>query len=767
MSESKPPPSNYGYGYGYGYGAGGEASFHVNDLWRVIKNRWPTSITILVLVMGTGFVVTKLQPKIYESSVVLRVEKDNKDLQVFQASFEGFDPVFFQTEFEMIQSKKVLYPVIEKLGIAARLCEEMELPEGSITDDQAFQIFRKSKLQVQPFRNTKLIEVVCQSTKPDEAALYANTIADSYEEVRRSEITGRSDSGLKALAGEVEKQKEIVSASAARVEKLRKELKIDELPGSTAQVQSTTLADQEIQRKESQLSELRADMISRKVRLEKVADLSIEQLESTLPALNLEDPTTASTKQQLLQALQNVAQMQKQGYGKKHPEMQGALKVVAERRDQLNKLITGIRRALEIDLKVSQARVESLEKEVQDLRETLRQDRTDRLAPYNEARRDLETQSQLLDVLTSRYRQQAVESKIETRPVQIVNRAEPSVRPVKPNLKLNLALSLVVGLVLGLSLAFFIEYLDTSIKTMDDVERHLGLSVLAVIPKGAKFLTQDEPNSRFAEGYRILCAKLNLTGARESARSITVLSGGPGEGKSTTSFNLAWVCAQSGMKVLVIDGDIRRPSMHTAVGVENTLGLGEYLAGQASLEELIQTTQVPNMEILTAGSLGPEDLGGFSRARFSSLLETCRPNYDVIVVDSPPVLGISDASVISQEVDVTLLLIQHRRYPRNVSQRAKRVIDEVGGKLFGVILNNVNIKTDDNYYYYAGYSTSYYGYRKRTPRARSSKGVASPLPMQESTPEWDDLSESPGNGAASAPKISYQQPPRGDSEDRF
>ena len=315
---------------------------------------------------------------------------------------------------------------------------------------------------------------------------------------------------------------------------------------------------------------------------------------------------------------------------------------------------------------------------------------------------------------------------------------------------------------------------------MDDVERYLGLSVLAVIPKGAKFLTQDEPNSRFAEGYRILCAKLNLTGARESARSITVLSGGPGEGKSTTAFNLAWVCAQSGMKVLLVDGDIRRPSMHGAVGLENTLGLGEFLAGQASLDELIQSCNIPNMEILTAGSLGPEDLGGFSRARFGSLLEICRPNYDVIVVDSPPVLGISDASVISQEVDVTLLLIQHRRYPRSVSQRAKRVIDEVGGKLFGVILNNVNIKTDDNYYYYAGYSSSYYGYRKRTPRARDKKGIEARI--RSASSESNSISEAapgPLQGEQDFPmeqiapendsksKVTYLRPMSEDSDDRF
>ncbi|NBY67030.1 MAG: polysaccharide biosynthesis tyrosine autokinase [Verrucomicrobia bacterium] len=766
MSESIAPAPAYGYAASTANSE--EASFHVNDLWRVIKNRWPTSVTILILVMATGFVVTKLQPKIYESSAVLRVEKENRDLQVFQASFDSFDPVFFQTEFELIQSKKVLYPVITKLGVANRLCKVMELPEGSISDDQAFMIFRKSYLEVRPFRNTKLIEVVCQSTHPEEAALYANSITDAYEEFRRSEITGRSDAGLKVLDGEVQKQKKLVSEAAAKVETLRRDLKIDELPGATAQVQSTTLSDMEIQRKEAALSELRSDMISRKVRLDKVADLTIEQLESTLPALQLEDSTTASTKQQYLQALQVVASMQKQGYGKKHPEMQAAIRAVAERRDQLNKLVSGIRRALSIDLSVAQAKVESMEKEVSELRSQLRADRGDRLAPYNEARRDLETQSQLLEVLESRYRQQSVESRIETRPVQVVNRAEPGVRPVKPNLKLNLGLSMVVGLILGLSLAFFIEYLDTSIKTMDDVERYLGVSVLAVIPKGAKFLSQDDPNSRFAEGYRILCAKLNLTGARSSARSITVLSGGPGEGKSTTTFNLGWVCAQSGMKVLMVDGDIRRPNIHNALKIENTLGLGEYLAGQASLDELIQSTSIPNMEVLTAGNLGPEDLGGFSRARIASLLDICRPNYDVVLFDSPPVLGISDASVISQEVDVTLLLIQHRRYPRNVSQRAKRVIEDVGGKLFGVILNNVNIKTDDNYYYYAGYSTQY-GYKKRTPRGgaprTSTARVAPAAPEDQSVTNSEEVVEASVPNAEFNPKITFVRPPNG--QDRF
>jgi capsular exopolysaccharide synthesis family protein len=222
------------------------------------------------------------------------------------------------------------------------------------------------------------------------------------------------------------------------------------------------------------------------------------------------------------------------------------------------------------------------------------------------------------------------------------------------------------------------------------------------------------------------------------------------------------------MKVLMIDGDIRRPNLHNALQIENTLGLGEYLAGQASLDELIQSTSIPNMEVLTAGNLGPEDLGGFSRARIASLLEICRPNYDVILIDSPPVLGISDASVISQEVDVTLLLIQHRRYPRNVSQRAKRVIEDVGGKLFGVILNNVNIKTDDSYYYYAGYSTQY-GYKKRTPRPSSHRTATaqpvSAVPEEPTGSSTAEVAETSVPGPDFSPKVTFVRPPQG--QDRF
>jgi capsular exopolysaccharide synthesis family protein len=271
----------------------------------------------------------------------------------------------------------------------------------------------------------------------------------------------------------------------------------------------------------------------------------------------------------------------------------------------------------------------------------------------------------------------------------------------------NLIVSAVVGVVLGLALAFFIEYLDTSVKTMDDVERFLGMPVLAVIPQGVAPLNHEGGESLHAEPYRILRAKIDLTPSDGQGRSISVVSGGPGEGKSTTLFNLAYVCAQSGQSVLIVDADLRRPTVHRILGIENFHGLADVLMDRGGPAEMILATDIANLHVLTAGDMPMDMMGNFNANRVHEILSDLKQRYDVVLVDSPPILGISDGSVIAHEVDVTLLVIQHRRYPRDIAARAKRAIDEIRGNLVGVVLNAVAIKSDEAYYYYSSYGDYY------------------------------------------------------------
>jgi capsular exopolysaccharide synthesis family protein len=296
----------------------------------------------------------------------------------------------------------------------------------------------------------------------------------------------------------------------------------------------------------------------------------------------------------------------------------------------------------------------------------------------------------------------------KTMMVQIVDRAKEGLRPVRPNKPLNIALGIVIGLVVGVGLAFFIEYLDTSVKTIDDVERSLQSPVLGVIPQNVSLLIEEGPESPHAEAYRVLRTNLLFSRKDDKLNSIAVVSAGAGEGKSTTVFNLACVFAQSGQRVLIVDSDLRRPTLHKMLHVSNSIGLTNYLLKQNTLEEVIQTTKVDSLDFLASGKLPSSSLGILSSAQMKNLISELKQRYDYVFLDSPPIMGVSDASILASEVDMTLQVIQYRRYPQPMNIRAKQLIEKVGGNLVGIVLNNINMSQDESYYYYSGYYHDYY-----------------------------------------------------------
>jgi capsular exopolysaccharide synthesis family protein len=257
-------------------------------------------------------------------------------------------------------------------------------------------------------------------------------------------------------------------------------------------------------------------------------------------------------------------------------------------------------------------------------------------------------------------------------------------------------------------LAFFIEYLDTSVKTIDDVERALQAPVLAVIPQNVGTILFEGPESPHAEAYRVLRTNILFARKDPSWNAATVVSGGAGEGKSTTLFNLATIFAQNGSRVLVVDSDLRRPSIHKIINVSNNIGLTNYLLKQNSLEEVIQRTTLATLDVMPSGKLPSSSMGILSSPQMKGLISELKRRYDFVFFDSPPIMGISDAAVLASEVDMVVQVIQYRRYPQPMTIRAKQMIQKVGGNLLGVVLNNINMSQDENYYYYSGYYYDYY-----------------------------------------------------------
>ena len=233
------------------------------------------------------------------------------------------------------------------------------------------------------------------------------------------------------------------------------------------------------------------------------------------------------------------------------------------------------------------------------------------------------------------------------------------------------------------------------------------MPVLAVIPKGVGVLLNENGLSPDAEAYRILRTNIEFNRKRADANSITVVSGSAGEGKSTTLVNLAYICAQGGYSTLMIDGDLRRPKLHTFFKTSNSVGLTNYLTTELRLEDVVLRTPVDNLFFMPSGILPADAAGILNSQRMSELIANVKGRFDLVLIDSPPILGVSDASVLASEVDMTMVVVQHRKLPRSMVLRVKQAIENVGGNLLGVVLNNVDIQSDHQYQYYTSYYTYY------------------------------------------------------------
>jgi len=421
----------------------------------------------------------------------------------------------------------------------------------------------------------------------------------------------------------------------------------------------------------------------------------------------LPDPTLNELINELNAADQRSTALANE-FGPMHPEMRRVEEQQALLNEKINHRVEGIMKAFETQVATAKAELDSCDQAVETARK-LDLEKLTTSRPYYDKRRELEELQDYRRLLMRKIAIERTDLKLpKSAQVEVIEAAAPDVRPVRPKKTLNIILGVVIGLVVGVGLAFFIEYLDTSVKTIDDVERLLQSPVLGVIPQNVGYLMEEGAESPHAEAYRVLRTNLLFARKDDKLNSIAVVSAGAGEGKSTTVLNLATVFAQSGERVVVVDSDLRRPTLHKIMRVTNNLGLTNYLLKQNTLDEVIQTTTLDKLDFLASGKLPSSSLGILSSSQMKDLIGELKQRYDYVFFDSPPIMGVSDASILASEVDITVQVIQYRRYPQPMNIRAKQLIEKVGGNLVGIVLNNINMSQDESYYYYSGYYHDYY-----------------------------------------------------------
>lgn len=677
-----------------------ESRLHFLDYWRVIRSRKEIILAVMLLVVITGITYTLSLPKIYVANARIEVRDDAMDVDVFDRQYvSAYNPFFLRTQFERIQARPILYRVIENLDLQQKWSAKYAPDGGVLRKEDAFMLLSRS-VRVNQYRDTSLIDIQVYREDPEEAARIANEIANVYREQRLSLKRREVKGGIDALENELQKQQEKVDEAEGELERIRK-------AGGVTLIQKGLRADKvRLQQLEADRIGARVDMLVRKARLDQLASLTGDDLMNA-SAYIVNDQSLLALRKQLVDAEVQLKLML-ENYGVNHPEARRMQAAVDELRVKLANALDGLKKGIRADFEVSKAKYEALEAELATARVSDIETESSQYLPFERAQRTVDMQREILTALRARVAQQGIELEVPRTPVEVVEPAEPPPlnRPVSPKMTLNMLLSLAIGLAAGVGLAYFIEYLDTSVKTVDDVERHLGLPVVGVIPQKVRSLLEEGPESPHAESYRVLRTNMQFANKGVHGGAFAVVSGGVGEGKSTTLFNLAFVCAQLGDKVLVVDSDLRRPVQHTFLGLSNRFGLTNVLMRDAPVEEAIKATSVPNLHFLPSGKLPRSSLGLLDSQRMRELVKNLKARYDYVFFDSPPIVGVSDASILASEVDGVLLVVQYRKYPRSITTRAKRMLENVGANVIGVVLNNINILRDDYYYYYHSYYTS-------------------------------------------------------------
>jgi polysaccharide biosynthesis transport protein len=679
-----------------------ETALHAVDYWQVIKNRYGIILLTLLLVFMTAAVITYVMPKKFESQATIEVKPRQAGMsplgaQMTETSGAGrMTPQFFGTEFEKIKSRNCLEKVVEKLQLVNR---------WGVDKETALQIVR-GIVNTQNIRGTDLISIRVRHTNKVDARDVAAEVAGAYRDYRTEIETRDADRQLQELNKAVRDQED-------KVEERRKVLAtivrtkgiiykgsdsfygasgVDEDQGAKNALQTYHEIQQEKMQLESQISSL--------------LKYDSDQLMVYASGLNLPDNIIRNLYPQYLEAKRHIDGLKISGLGDKHPTVLVALDGIENMKRNLDEGVVNLRATLQAQLDLATNRLKSVEVMKDESKEEAIKRGLD-AQDYVDAKREFETDQELLQTMKMKQMGETISRKIPGEMVEMHDSPVISDSPVSPNVTLNLVLGAVVGLIFGVGIAFFLEYLDTSVKSLEDVERYLQVPVLAVIPKDVGVLHKQSGMSPDAEAYRILRTNIEFNRKNPEDNAITVVSGGAGEGKSTTLVNLAYICAQGGYTTLMIDADLRRPRLHTFFDINNSVGLTNYLTTELMLEDVILQTPVDNLYFMPSGILPADAAGILNSRRMSELIQDVKQRFDLVLVDSPPILGVSDASVLASEVDLTMLVVQHRKLPRNMLLRVKQAVENVGGHVIGVVLNNVDVRSDSQYQYYTSYYTYY------------------------------------------------------------
>jgi polysaccharide biosynthesis transport protein len=731
--------------YHYGRGTTADSEAHLRDYWRVVRRRlWvPISVVLVVVTLTTLYMLRS--PSIYEGKTTIQIDQEDKivDFKDFAINVSNEDVNYINTQLRNLQSAKVAFLVAKQIDLehnqaflGGRLISSvrpvLQVAEGE-SDVQA-EMARLEELTdkllgnvtFQPVRETRLVEIRYRHENRDIARKVSDTWAEAFIKDTFDSRKAGTDDGRRFIESRIADYKIKVKETEEQLHNYRMEKQELDFGDKDTTVLArlaglnTMLLEAEDERKKAQA-------------FYEASRMSTDP--SDLPEVQ-KDERIIHLGKRLTELKQDYAQLSVE-YTAEWPKVKQVNEQIKQVEGDLQNASRAIVVGIENNYKAAVARENSI-------RADFVRQRTEALQKSEGAitakllQQDIDTNRTMLDKLLESQKQMEVSGAGLKHNIRITEQSAMPRSPVAPKRLNNILLSFALSLIGGIGLVLFLDYINNKIESVEDIDRYLHLPALGVIPlfegnkarkllpgggtgkdlvkaggggvqRGASLILTDvDANSSVAESYRQLRTALLLSSAGHAPRTLLFTSSQPAEGKTTTTVNTAISLAQTGAAVIIVDADLRRPRVHKIFGLKNNAGLCNFLTGDADLSSLVQMA-MPNLYVLPVGPLPPNPAELLGSARMKQVIEMLSQNFDHVVIDSPPVATFADSLILSALVEGVIIVIKGSVTPREMAQRTKALLQSVGAKILGVVVNQIKLQPHDYYYYSTYYSRYYYG----------------------------------------------------------
>jgi len=721
--------------------------WHLMDYVRVLhKRRW-SAILVLFLIVGTAAYSTFTAIPIYEARAQLLIEADNPNIVTFKEVIEQDRATieYYQTQYRILQSRSLARRTIDAL----KLWSHPEFGGRQVERKPAFSITRSagnamntvvtyastllhaskptqdvqaaasdettaeariidaflSALTVAPVPDSRLVEVGFHSTDPSLAAKVANALADTYIEQNLEVKFLASKQASDWLAQQLVEQRKQVEASEVSVQRYRE--KTDAIASEDRQ----NIVVQKLAELNAAVTRAKTERIAKEAQNNQIRTVQQDPAtqDSFLPILS--NPLIQQLKGQLADLQRQQADLSAR-FGDRHPDMIKLRSLIETTDRRLQQEVGHVVQSIHNEVVAVRAQEQSLAEALEaQKREALLMKRKN--IEYDALERDARTDRQIFESLLHRAKETTISGELKTNNIRVVDKADVPRSPISPRKRRDLLLALFGGLTLAVGVAFFFEYLDTRIKSPDEIKVHLGLPYLGLVPAIPRGSADAEPlinngvPPKFVEAFRTIRTSLLFSFPENRGRSIVVTSVGPGEGKTLVASNLAIALAQAGQRVVLVDADLRRPRLHKIFGHQQEPGLSDLIIGKAKVSEVVRKSHIDGLSVLPAGSAPPNPAELLLSPRFKGFISKLPDAFDWVITDSPPVMAVTDASIVAHVVSGVLFVVGSEMTSRHAAQVALEQLDSAKASFVGAVLNRVDLER--NAFYFSQYYRREYG----------------------------------------------------------